>query len=625
VAKAAGGRALVPSRRALSLRLCAEWDAAMHTEEDANDVRVHVTPLGFAGVEAHEAMRRLLASYADRFTSVVSFRPTGWTYNKKAGNVQQLPKPWVETDGATRMYSVPYSEHSSWTELQALISCLRPRSVVPTVNADTRSQREALVSAFAHAMDTQADKGRRAIGGNGRANAKAKAQADMFRATSMAEQNRMWQMLSRARDERTVNSPASSGGASSSSCDTPKLGETDWSEGLAQLGEILGEAAPQSYVRALLRDAAGDVATALSVHLGANDGAVPPEYLENDGNRANCSCVQNGAGKLSGGEGEQLCMCGAGGVDRREGEGFGEGAATSRSVDRPFGMSRVGVGVGLGRDADDDEEDLALPLGTVAWVLGKSFKLYTSREALERRLHALGAAVVGKGTGFAKQEITLIVVAEGSEAGAVSTSSCPGARIVSESWVSRRSLALKSGRLAPPKPEVRAQPKARADAAARKRAAAAPPGGEKRACRERSVTGASRARLERALNERLYLIERRDASETSPSGLVNHRHLFEVLGSTGNVYTVAVSRLPSCTCFDFRERKQICKHLLFVYIKVLRLPRDSPLAVQHGLLRSELDQIFADGSTDPANHEPEIMASDARQRQQLCWRRRQQS
>eukprot|EP00965_Chrysotila_dentata_P073865 2440059-Pleurochrysis_carterae.AAC.1 len=189
---------------------------------------------------------------------------------------------------------------------QALISCLRPRSVVPTVNADTRSQREALVSAFAHAMDTQADKGRlhyyfgagaktraekeSAIGGNGRANAKAKAQADMFRATSMAEQNRMWQMLSRARDERTVNSPASSGGASSSSCDTPKLGETDWSEGLAQLGEILGEAAPQSYVRALLRDAAGDVATALSVHLGANDGAVPPEYLENDGNRANCSC-----------------------------------------------------------------------------------------------------------------------------------------------------------------------------------------------------------------------------------------------------------------------------------------------------------------------------------------------
>ena len=83
---------------------------------------------------------------------------------------------------------------------------------------------------------------------------------------------------------------------------------------------------------------------------------------------------------------------------------------------------------------------------------------------------------------------------------------------------------------------------------------------------------AAAARMERALSERLYLIERRDESECSPSGLVALRHAFAVLGSTGNVYSVSICRTPSCTCVDFTERKAICKHLLFVYLKVRVLP-----------------------------------------------------
>ncbi|KAI3907413.1 hypothetical protein MKX01_036330 [Papaver californicum] len=44
---------------------------------------------------------------------------------------------------------------------------------------------------------------------------------------------------------------------------------------------------------------------------------------------------------------------------------------------------------------------------------------------------------------------------------------------------------------------------------------------------------------------------------------------FFILGSTGNVYTVRLSRIPSCNCPDSAFP---CKHILFVYTRVLNLP-----------------------------------------------------
>ena len=146
VARASGGRALVPPRRALSLRLCGAWDDALHTETDADDVRVHVSPLGGMGAEAHDQMLQTLRSQtpADRYAAVVSLRPTGWTYTRAlaAGGA---PKPWVDNEGATRLYGIPYSEHSSYAELHCLVSALRPARVVPTVNAESAAARERLI------------------------------------------------------------------------------------------------------------------------------------------------------------------------------------------------------------------------------------------------------------------------------------------------------------------------------------------------------------------------------------------------------------------------------------------------------------------------------------------------
>jgi uncharacterized Zn finger protein len=60
-----------------------------------------------------------------------------------------------------------------------------------------------------------------------------------------------------------------------------------------------------------------------------------------------------------------------------------------------------------------------------------------------------------------------------------------------------------------------------------------------------------------------------------------------VLGATRNVYTVTVGRVPSCTCPD-AAKGNLCKHILFVLMRVLKLRRDNPLVWQKALLKSEV-------------------------------------
>jgi hypothetical protein len=61
-------------------------------------------------------------------------------------------------------------------------------------------------------------------------------------------------------------------------------------------------------------------------------------------------------------------------------------------------------------------------------------------------------------------------------------------------------------------------------------------------------------------------------------------------GSTGNVYTVRIDRVPRCDCPD-GQKNGTCKHILYVMDKVLKAPQH--LVYQAGLLTSELEEIFA--------------------------------
>ena len=80
--------------------------------------------------------------------------------------------------------------------------------------------------------------------------------------------------------------------------------------------------------------------------------------------------------------------------------------------------------------------------------------------------------------------------------------------------------------------------------------------------RELRFAGADPARLERATKHRLYLVER-----MSPFN-------FHILGASGSDYLVSLTRHPECTCPDHTNRKTMCKHILFVLVRVLGLPEE---------------------------------------------------
>lgn len=81
--------------------------------------------------------------------------------------------------------------------------------------------------------------------------------------------------------------------------------------------------------------------------------------------------------------------------------------------------------------------------------------------------------------------------------------------------------------------------------------------------RKRSGGDYTSDRIERALNQRLYLISQQDNSTENESS-----RKYVVLGSTGNVYDVEFCSDPSCSCPDHQKSDSFCKHILFIMLKV---------------------------------------------------------
>eukprot|EP00127_Corallochytrium_limacisporum_P002845 Clim_evm24s142 gene=Clim_evmTU24s142 len=119
--------------------------------DDPAGARVHVRPI-FAAKS--EFMHKLLREYRfrdpetgevhPRFTQIVAFRPTGWTFSQS----KPLSMIQPQINGNVRTYGVPYSEHSSYGELKAFIQFLRPHRIIPTVNVGSARSRALMEAEF---------------------------------------------------------------------------------------------------------------------------------------------------------------------------------------------------------------------------------------------------------------------------------------------------------------------------------------------------------------------------------------------------------------------------------------------------------------------------------------------
>ncbi|KAJ7082650.1 hypothetical protein B0H15DRAFT_852239 [Mycena belliarum] len=112
-------------------------------------------------------------------------------------------------------------------------------------------------------------------------------------------------------------------------------------------------------------------------------------------------------------------------------------------------------------------------------------------------------------------------------------------------------------------------------------------------------------RVDRVMTQRFFMVDRnRFEGELKEE--------FQVLGSTGNIYTVTIEHKPSCNCPDAQKGNH-CKHILFIFLKVLQVAYTSGFWYQKALLTSELTTMFENAPLAPnALAHPRIREAYAR-------------
>ncbi|KAK5114265.1 hypothetical protein LTR62_002516 [Meristemomyces frigidus] len=97
----------------------------------------------------------------------------------------------------------------------------------------------------------------------------------------------------------------------------------------------------------------------------------------------------------------------------------------------------------------------------------------------------------------------------------------------------------------------------------------------------------------RALTQRMFALDRQ--RDTSNPG--HPTETISLAGTTGNVYTIVVDKVPSCDCPHARKGNQ-CKHIAYVLSRVLRVPAN--LEYQLAFISSELREIFVNAPPLPS-------------------------
>ncbi|GAQ80301.1 putative Sterile alpha motifdomain-containing protein [Klebsormidium nitens] len=119
------------------LDLPAEDMARLTTNE--NESNVHVVPLW--SLANFKRLTTIAKHYQGRYNTFVSFSPTGWSF----GRGKKRTTGTRRQQGTIVRYEVPYSEHSSFSELRAFVRVVRPGYILPHVNNDGGPKAEAML------------------------------------------------------------------------------------------------------------------------------------------------------------------------------------------------------------------------------------------------------------------------------------------------------------------------------------------------------------------------------------------------------------------------------------------------------------------------------------------------
>ena len=130
-------------RRILETIGCNDADMQRLVTADCPEALVHVLPLGQVNRRCLERVKRFAKC---RPLALVAFKPTGWTVDggdKRGGSGEVKDGPCRQ--GIT-VYSVPYSEHSSFDELRAFLTLMRPGRVWPCVGVKSAQEGKHMVA-----------------------------------------------------------------------------------------------------------------------------------------------------------------------------------------------------------------------------------------------------------------------------------------------------------------------------------------------------------------------------------------------------------------------------------------------------------------------------------------------
>ena len=71
-------------------------------------------------------------------------------------------------------------------------------------------------------------------------------------------------------------------------------------------------------------------------------------------------------------------------------------------------------------------------------------------------------------------------------------------------------------------------------------------------------------RKQRGITQKLFLIETLKKKDEKSREYV-------IMGSTGNVYNVNITNDPTCTCPDYTNHANRCKHIFFVLVRIMKV------------------------------------------------------